>query len=243
MKKLAIFVGTAFVVLSFLGINCYAGGNAIYGCYQKNGGELRIVSNINSCRHNETPVSWNKIGPQGPTGATGPMGPAGPPGTQAQVVPQAQDPRVYDAQGNLLGIFPSTWEGLLSFFVPTLSRFLLISPGSGDVDPSYPAVSFYYENTDCTGKPFLEVNVRYQILKVGSKYLTADDGPAVCTNSPNSANSPTIKSVAAPYWNELGKLDYSGCAPVDSTLCTLVVPSKEVQLPFSMPVNLPVHFQ
>jgi len=242
MKKLAIVVGTAFAVLSFLGINCYADADVIHGCHDKHGGELRIVSNINSCRHNETAISWNKKGPQGPTGATGPMGPAGPPGTQALAAAQAQDPRVYDARGNLLGIFPSTWEGLLSFFVPTLSRFLVISPGTGDVDPSYPAVPVYYDGVECMGNSFLDVNVRYQILKVGTKYLTAaDDVPVVCTNNPTI----NIIYVSTPGWNEMGQFSRQ-CDKFtpNQAVCTLVVQSKEVTLPFSMPVvDLPVHFQ
>jgi len=241
MKKLAIFVGTAFAVLPFLGINCYADADVIHGCYDKHGGELRIVSNTNSCRHNEIPISWNKKGPQGPTGATGPMGPAGSPGTQAQGIPPAQDPRVYDAQGNLLGIFPSTWEGLLSFFVPTLSRFLVISPGTGDVDPSYPMVPVYYDGVECTGNSYLDVNVRYQILKVDTKYLAADDGSAACTNNPNTK----IIYVSTPGWNELGQFSrHCGEFTPDQAVCTLVVKSKEVTFPFPMPVvNLPVHVQ
>jgi len=240
MKKLAILIGTAFAVLSFLGINCYAGGDVIHGCYQKHGGDLRIVSNAKWCRHNEIAISWNKTGPQGPAGPEGPIGPAGPPGSQAQGALQAQDPRVYDVNGNLLGVFPSAWEGFLSFFVPTLSRFLIISPGSGDVDPAYPSISLYYDGVGCTGNSFLDVNVRYQILKVGSKYLTAGDGPAVCTNNPNT----NIIYVSTAQWNEMGQFS-RGCDQFtpDQAACTLVVQTKEVTLPFSLPLDLPVHFE
>ena len=72
MKKPALFAATAFLILSFLGANCHAEGNTIYGCYQKHGGELRIASNAQSCRHNEIAISWNKTGPQGPAGPAGP---------------------------------------------------------------------------------------------------------------------------------------------------------------------------
>jgi hypothetical protein len=41
-----------------------------------------------------------------------------------------------------LGVFPSTWEGLLSFFVPALSRFVFLSPASGDVDPPIPQLRY-----------------------------------------------------------------------------------------------------
>jgi len=240
MKKPAILAGAFFLILSFLGINCYADGNVIYGCYQKQGGELRIVGNTHSCRHNEIAVSWNKVGPQGPAGPAGPTGPTGPPGPAgAQSQALGQDPRVYDSQGILLGIFPSTWEGLLSFYVPTLSRFLFISPGSGDVDPSYPSFSMYYDGDLCTGNSFVDVEVRYQVLRIGTKYFAAQDGAAVCNNSSDK----NIKSVSTPQWLETGFSRTCTAFVPDPTVCTLVVSSGEVKLPFSMPVNVPVHLE
>ncbi len=234
MKKLTLFAGTTFAVLFFLGINCYAADNVIYGCYQRRGGELRIVSNTNSCRHNEIPLSWNKVGPAGPQGPPGPASPSAPPGLQ----PQAQDPRVYDAKGQLLGIFPTAWDGLLSFFVPTLSRFLFLSPVSGDVDLSYPSVYVYYDGANCSGKSYVDASVRYQILKVESKYLVADNSPAVCTNDP----AINVTWVSVPQYGDLGGLSRV-CQPVDTTVCIPVVRSNEVTLPFTTPVALPLHFE
>jgi len=237
MKKLTLFAGTTFAVLFLLGINCYGGSNVIYGCYDKHGGDLRIVSNAYSCHHHEIPISWNKVGPAGPQGPQGPQGPAAPsapPGLQ----PQAQDPRIYDAKGQLLGIFPTAWDGLLSFFVPTFSRFLFLDPMSGDVDLSYPSVYLYYDGDNCSGKSYLDANVRYQILKVGSKYLAADSSPAVCTNDP----AIKVAWVSVPQYGDLGGLTRV-CQPVDQSLCIPVVPYNEVTLPFAIPVALPVHFQ
>ena len=67
-------------------------GGVIHGCYQKNVGNLRVVSDPTTCRKSEIPLNWSQTGPQGPvgpqgpkgdTGATGPQGPAGPSGTAA----------------------------------------------------------------------------------------------------------------------------------------------------------------
>lgn len=237
MKKLTLFAWTTFAVLFLLGINCYAGSNVIYGCYEKHGGGLRIVSNNHSCHHDEISISWNKVGPVGPTGPQGPQGPTGPsapPGLQ----PQVQDPRVYDAKGQLLGIFPTAWDGLLSFFVPTLSRFLFLSSVSGDVDLSYPSVYLYYDGANCSGKSYLDASVRYQILKVGSKYFVADNSPAVCTNDP----AINVTWVSVPQYGDLGGLSRV-CQPVDQAVCNPVVPYSEVTLPFSMPVALPIRFE
>ena len=122
MKKLTLFAGTTFAVLFLLGINCYGGSNVIYGCYDKHGGDLRIVSNAYSCHHHEIPISWNKVGPAGPQGPQGPQGPAAPsapPGLQ----PQAQDPRIYDAKGSYWVYFRLLGMGFFPFLFPLFPGF------------------------------------------------------------------------------------------------------------------------
>ena len=58
----------------------------IHGCYDDRSGKLRVTDTEDgdprSCGDNETPLNWNRVGPQGPTGATGPQGIAGPAGPQ-----------------------------------------------------------------------------------------------------------------------------------------------------------------
>jgi hypothetical protein len=51
-------------------INACAGGE----------GKLRIVAAASDCKANETPLSWNTVGPTGATGAMGATGPSGPQG-------------------------------------------------------------------------------------------------------------------------------------------------------------------
>jgi hypothetical protein len=44
-------------------------------------GQLRVIDPaVESCRRNETPISWNQAGTPGPEGPQGPAGPAGPQG-------------------------------------------------------------------------------------------------------------------------------------------------------------------
>ena len=108
------------------------------------------------------------------------------------------------------------------------------------MDPTYPSYSVYYDGAGCTGNSFLDVEVRYQIVKVGSKYLAAGNEPAVCTKDPTTH----IGYVSTPQWDGDGRFSRS-CTEfvLDPNLCTLVVPSAEVTFPFSVPVALPVHFQ
>jgi len=62
--------------------------NVLTGCYQKNNGQLRIVTSASQCRPSEVAISWNKLGPQGPAGPVGPAGPAGPAGPIGPEGPQ-----------------------------------------------------------------------------------------------------------------------------------------------------------
>ena len=66
--------------------------NTIVACEQNSSGMIKIVSDASQCNlKNETPISWNVVGPaglQGPkgdTGGIGPAGPQGPPGNSSTV--------------------------------------------------------------------------------------------------------------------------------------------------------------
>ncbi len=64
---------------------------AVYACVSNANGAVRIVSEGEACRNNESPRSWGAVGPQGPPGETGPAGPAGaigPQGIQGIIGPE-----------------------------------------------------------------------------------------------------------------------------------------------------------
>jgi hypothetical protein len=206
MKKFAIVVGTILAFLPVLGLNSYA--ETVYGCMQKNDGQLRIVNDSGACRPSETPVSWNKTGPG-----------------NAQVSGQVPSgPSVYDASGQYLGIMPGTVDGFLSVLIPALSRFIFISPETGDVNPFYPAVYLYFDKTDCSGNAYLDSSMGYEVFKLGSKYIVAEDV------APRPVG---ILSISGPDWG-------SGRPCTNVNYSYLVLPYKEVTLPFNMPVILPL---
>jgi len=65
----------------------YTNDKIIYGCYKKNNGQLRIVTQSGGCLPFEVPISWNQAGPAGPPGPTGPTGPQGSPGISVESIP------------------------------------------------------------------------------------------------------------------------------------------------------------
>ena len=222
MKKPTV-VGTIFAILVISGLDSYALDNVIYGCYQKNEGQLRIVLKGTSCRPSEAPISWNMVGPQGPSG------PAGPPGPQSLPAKTEKIPRVYDAKEQFLGILPSDLDGFLSVFIPALSKFIFISPEDGDIYPFYPAVYLYFEDNKCLGNPYLNTSMRYLVFKLGPDYYKADDGVA---------QTKGINSTSSPMWDGTRR-----CQTLVSPTDMPVLPATQVGLPFTLPVTLPLHFE
>jgi hypothetical protein len=243
MKKPTISIGMILAFLFVWVFDCHAQANVIHGCYQKIEGQLRILSNHGRCHASETPISWNISGPPGPQG---PQGPAGPPGPQGPIGPQGpqglqgpqgpqapvaktvQIPQVYDANEQFLGIMPGDLDGFLSVYIPSLSKFIFISPVDGSVDPFNPAVYLYFEDNKCLGNPYLDLSMRYLVFKLGSNYYQADDV---------AAQTKTINSMSSPMYDGSRQ-----CQP-RSSINISVLPSTQVQLPFTMPVALPLHFE
>jgi hypothetical protein len=68
MKRLALI--TTIILFNILTAYflSHANDNIIFGCYKKNGGQLRIVSQESKCLSSEVPISWNQAGSPGTTG-------------------------------------------------------------------------------------------------------------------------------------------------------------------------------
>jgi parallel beta-helix repeat protein len=65
MRKLSIAIVVILAMMVLVGFPYYGYGDVIYGCYQKNNGQLRIVENTSECKKSEVPISW--AGMAGPT--------------------------------------------------------------------------------------------------------------------------------------------------------------------------------
>ena len=73
-SKIAFFISGILITLVFVaGIAYAASENTIYACVNRIG-RLRIVASIDECVFSESPLEWNKEGPQGPVGPPGPAG-------------------------------------------------------------------------------------------------------------------------------------------------------------------------
>ncbi|HWZ71197.1 MAG TPA: hypothetical protein VN326_06920 [Casimicrobiaceae bacterium] len=76
--RLPLFAAAVLVVTGGSAYAGIPGDNTINGCYNKVGGGLRVIdATVTQCKSNETPISWNEVGPEGPVGPIGPQGPQG----------------------------------------------------------------------------------------------------------------------------------------------------------------------
>jgi Lamin Tail Domain/Collagen triple helix repeat (20 copies) len=80
VRVLVPAVAAAAVAAAVASADGGSGPSVIHACRHVVTGRLRVVGELASCRVHETPLAWNRTGPQGPEGPAGPAGPAGPQG-------------------------------------------------------------------------------------------------------------------------------------------------------------------
>ncbi|HEX6130955.1 MAG TPA: hypothetical protein VF044_04440 [Actinomycetota bacterium] len=194
LRRIAVLAFAALAATAGVALATGAAGDivgadgSIQGCYQKNNGQLRVVSSAGECRPSELPVRWSQRGPQGPqgiqglqgvrgpTGATGPQGPQGPqgePGEQGEPGADGADGRdgVDGADGEDGATGPAGPEG---------------PPGPGFVGSA------------CTVPGGGEGTVRMTVAANGGIALTCQTaGSATCPSPlPSYPNSTTVCNAA-----------------------------------------------
>jgi len=136
----------------------HASAQVINGCVSKNG-SLRIVADSVECADRETPISWNSQGPQGETGPQGEPGAPGPEG------PTGSSLRLFDADGNVLGIpwyMPGTSPNG-QVFVEAIGLSMLRATLDGNFLMPY----IYYELDFCQGQAYVEQSERFTNHLIG----------------------------------------------------------------------------
>jgi hypothetical protein len=96
------------------------------GCVNNGSGILRVIQPGESCRSNETAISWNQTGPAGPAGSAGPAGQQGIQGEKGDTGPAGTV-----SLASLAGTACTRVDG--SAGVVGISVGGVLTPGSGDV--------------------------------------------------------------------------------------------------------------
>jgi hypothetical protein len=134
-----ISVGALLLAVLFIVTRASAGdGAVIYGCAQKNNGNLRVVAEGENCRPSEHPISWNQEGPQGPPGQNGADGQNGQDGADGQDGVDGQNGADgQDGQDGADGVFTGTFtspNGQFSLIVTDAGIVLSGPSGSLTLD-------------------------------------------------------------------------------------------------------------
>jgi hypothetical protein len=127
---------------------------------------------------------------------------------------------VYDANGQFLGIFLGYNQGV-SVFVPSLNAATGISETNGAITV---APYLFFESTDCTGKPFMYPSATYNLSRVGADNYLGEHIAPIQLQMHSQSNNGT-------------------CSQASDTFRPTVVPAQKVtELPFTVPVALPMRF-
>jgi hypothetical protein len=206
-------------------------------------GSLRMVASPADCSAKETAVSWNAVGPEGPPGEQGPQGPEGPQGPQgAPGAPGAEGPtgptgpagspfRVFDGEGNVVGI--PLGENVL--FNEELGLFLRLPTLQG----SLASDTIYFSETGCAGQAFVSKAAPQTYDLLIGPLSPPRSSYYILPAQPMSQGVTEIRSL----YNSAG-VCMAGCpggGPCPSANLLPVLPFTGV-LPFEIPVPEPVHF-
>ena len=116
----------------------------IHGCYQKRGGQLRVIDTAKHgrCGRREDELNWEEVGPPGPRGGTGARGATGPKGATGPTGPQGPSNAFTASQTGVIGL-SSTPRSVLALSLPAgryvLSASVRVADEGGPGEPAQQA--------------------------------------------------------------------------------------------------------
>jgi len=128
---------------------------------------------------------------------------------------------VHDKNHQLIGVyFGNSSNNTLEIYIPSYDRSIHINVSTGDILGQ----DFYFESSDCSGIAYVVSEASYKVIKNGESYFTGEKVAPINTQ---------INSVFRSY-TPVCEL-YNGMR--------YVVPALSVELPFTLPVALPLSFE
>ena len=253
--KMVIATATTFVLIIFFTVPCFS--QAIYGCYKKTNGALRIVADHSLCKEKrELPITFN-VGEQGPKGDKGDQGIQGIQGIQGMQgikgdkgeqgiqgiqgvkgdkgdIGQQGPPgsvAVWSATDEYIGLLVDIYENfnITRILLPSVNRFFQfhLETGLNEVKQG----NIFYKESDCSGVPYYQGESSIRDLNY---VLTAKSSATQYKHYLRlPADIEAIVSVSFLY-DGVCTNDYYSFAGR---------PLTEITLPFNYPVALPLSFE
>jgi hypothetical protein len=201
---------------------------------------MRFVGDLRDCSPWETPVTWNQMGPQGPPG-----------------LPDEGAIKVHSSDGDYLGLlFNSQLTGsdgnpnTITVYVPGLKKLFQVGIEGGQVIEGFghnryhplpygEKICIYFENTDCSGTPYINLDELYANAGNHNMYyfIVTYEGMDVMPRQYEAIYYPEKISVQSRH--DL-LADY--CEQYQGIMNNWFE-LKEVMLPFKYPVKLPLTFE
>ena len=174
----------ALLALVFVATARAGSSDTVNACVNNASGELRIVGATDTCKANETLVTWNQQGPTGPQGPQGATGAQGEPGATGATGPQG--PAGANGVSGFVGIAND-------FTVGTAASYL-------------PDGSVVTRNVDCSaGNCILRVYCPTGKVALGGGYLAFSDSNSLAMVNINGsrpfhvdASDPNITALRQP---------------------------------------------
>jgi hypothetical protein len=251
MKKFFIVCG--LVIAFLLMVQSETLAQVINACVNNRNGALRIVSDPVDCSSKERAITLNQAGTPGPQGQSGTacwdlnangvcdpeenkdgigscdaldcQGAPGPAGPSKSVL-------CYDNNGNELGIVIGYTGGVVGLFLDGINKFIELDPLSGGVRGSSSGLDPLWESYDCTGPCYHLGALDFIRKKDNSKFpypYFVMTGPLVTITGHSTIEDFTGNCIQYP--EGLQRSMY------------LMEEVLEEQIPFSLPVAVPFHFE
>lgn len=232
MKKYtaAISFVTVLCFILVTWIPCQAADNALYVCKNNKTGAPRLVKSPTLCKKTEYLVTITS-GTQGPQGIQGPQGPQGLPGGIG----------VYDANnqylGTLIQMYSDSEGGEMDIYIPALKRVIRIKnctycDNPGDIAWEESFYGLFYESNNCTGQAYWEYSPRavtYVRKDVPGEYYIGNSLVSRELIFLSKKENGACESFSQPVTSS----EYFNFGTVEAI---------QVNLPFTLPVALPLHF-
>ncbi|GEM_PF-6018282 len=221
--SLVIFLLVLAVLASGILVYAQILDGTIRACVHLDGSMSAIIPGFPTPTNCKTTLKWNVQGPSGPIGQQGPMGPQGPAGQQL---------RLFDANGQDLGVLIDAHPGTFKTFIsPTdvLAGFSDSFSGVRINDTGNGQTRIYFDAPDCLGTAYIAPALRFTLLRYG---FVSSPGPRYFTYLTNTASTNTPFSISSSG-------SFGQCTNIVPE-ATSTIPLREITLPFTEPLASPL---
>ena len=241
MKCSDVLIGLVMVVLVGPANQVLGRQQTVSGCYDRSSSVLRKVANADQCKPDEIFISWSV--PEDGKRSYPSIPWAGPQPPAVAEPERVTRISVYDAEdqfiGLLLDVRPSrdlrgeATQGRLTLYLSELDKFIEMADDGSSITDSFSSKPFYYDRLNCQGNAY--------IIDPTSFYFVHEQKDV----DGSSLFVVPLWVPELPCFDFESRLSRGECEIVsaeEASSCS-AVPVSEVNLPFNLPLAMPLEFK